>query len=58
LLKKSPSLKAHLVTAVEEEYPSARQRAAAQTGLPRATFPEVCPWTVAQLLDNDFFPVP
>jgi hypothetical protein len=27
VLKKSPSLKAHLTTAVEEEYPSARQHA-------------------------------
>jgi ABC-type Fe3+ transport system permease subunit len=43
LLKKSPSLKAHLTTAVEEEYPSARQRATIQTGLPRATFPELSP---------------
>jgi hypothetical protein len=58
LLKKSPSLQAHLTTAVEEEYPSARQRAATQTGLPRAIFPETCPWTVAQILDNDFFPLP
>jgi len=56
LLKKSPSLKAHLMTAVEEEYPSARQRAATHTRLPRATFPEACPWTVEQILDNDFFP--
>jgi Domain of unknown function DUF29 len=58
LLKKSPSLKAHLTTAVEEEYPSARQRAAIQTGLPRATFPETCPWTLEQLLNDAFFPAP
>src|SRR5262249_23980617 len=58
LLKKSPSLKAYLTTAVEEEYPSACQRAAAQTGLPRVTFPEACPWMLDQLLDDTFFPVP
>jgi hypothetical protein len=58
VLKKSPSLKAHLAMAVEEEYPSTCQRAAIQTGLPRAAFPEACPWTVKQLLDNDFFPAP
>ena len=58
VLKKSPSLKAHFATAVEEEYPTARQRATTQTGLPRATFPEACPWTVAQLLESDFFPAP
>src|SRR5262249_46745566 len=58
LLSKSPSLKAHLSTAVEEEYPSARQRAAAQTGLPRATFPEACPWTLDHILDYTFCPAP
>lgn len=58
LLKKSPSLKAHLTMAVEEEYPSARQRVATQTRLPRATFPEACPWPVEQILDETFFPAP
>ena len=27
-----------------------------QTGLPLATLPETCPWTVAQVLDADFWP--
>jgi hypothetical protein len=36
----------------------ARRDASRQTGLPVATFPEACPWTVAQILDNDFFPEP
>jgi Domain of unknown function DUF29 len=58
LLKPSPSLQAQLTTAVEAEYPSARQRAAIQTGLPRATFPETCPWTLEQLLHDAFFPAP
>lgn len=56
LLKKNPSLKPHLTTAVAEEYPGARRLAAVETDLPRATFPEACPWTVAQMLDHDFFP--
>jgi predicted nucleic acid-binding Zn-ribbon protein len=37
-------------------YPRARREAAKDTGLPRATFPEACPWTVAQVLDEDFWP--
>jgi len=37
-------------------YPRARQLAASETGLPRATFPEACPWTIAQLQDEDFLP--
>jgi len=56
LLKKNPSLKPHLVTAVTEEYAGARRLAAVETSLPRATFPETCPWTVEQILDHDFFP--
>jgi hypothetical protein len=37
-------------------YPKARHLATSETGLPRATFPEVCPWTIAQLQDEDFLP--
>jgi Domain of unknown function DUF29 len=29
-----------------------------ETGLPRATFPETCPWSLEQLLDEDFLPEP
>ncbi|HSF33510.1 MAG TPA: DUF29 family protein [Candidatus Tectomicrobia bacterium] len=31
-------------------YPLARRDAAKETGLPLATFPEACPWPVAQVL--------
>ena len=27
-----------------------------ETNLPLATFPEPCPWTLAQVLDADFWP--
>jgi hypothetical protein len=37
-------------------YPRARREAAKDTGLPLATFPEACPWVVAQVLDEDFWP--
>jgi Domain of unknown function DUF29 len=26
------------------------------TGLPLAAFPEACPWAIAQVLDEDFWP--
>ncbi len=29
-----------------------------ETGLPLVTFPEACPWTVEQVLDEDFLPEP
>lgn len=50
----SPPFQASVV----RRYRAARREASRQTGLPLATFPEACPWTVAQLLDNDFFPEP
>jgi hypothetical protein len=37
-------------------YRRARQGAADETGLPLATFPEGCPWPVAQVLAEDFWP--
>ena len=37
-------------------YRAARREASRQTGLPLATFPETCPWTVEQALDADFWP--
>jgi hypothetical protein len=41
-----------------ESYPYVRQRVQLQTRLPLATFPEACPWTPAQVLDADFWPMP
>jgi hypothetical protein len=37
---------------------AARREASRQTGLPLAAFPEACPWTLGQLLDDMFFPEP
>ena len=56
LCTRSPALRRHLPAMLAEEYPRARRRARTPTGLPLATFPEVCPWTVEQVLDDDFFP--
>jgi hypothetical protein len=45
------------LTALEDwAYPRARRDAAKDTGLPLATFPDVCPWPLAQVLDEDFWP--
>jgi hypothetical protein len=50
----SPSLTAHLGEVVAQEYPWAQCKAQDQaTGY---VFPEGCPFTVAQILDLDFFP--
>ncbi len=56
LLAKSPSLKSHLPIIWPDEYRRARRKAQRQTGLPLTTFPATCPWDVAQVLDEDFWP--
>lgn len=58
LLHYSPSLRTLLPTALTEGYPHARERAVVETHLPATTFPETCPWTVEQLLDDAFWPEP
>jgi Domain of unknown function DUF29 len=55
-LHDSPSLHRFVPEALAWAYPHARRLAAAETGLPVATFPETCPWTLAQVLDEGFWP--
>jgi hypothetical protein len=54
IVEDSPSLKAQLGEVVAKEYRWARSKAQDQTTGYR--FPETCPFTVAQMLDDDFFP--
>ena len=56
LCTRSPALRRHLPAMLQEEYPRARRRARTQTDLPLTTFPEACPWTVAQVIDDAFWP--
>lgn len=39
-----------------DSYARARRAAVRETDLPLETFPETCPWTVEQMLDEDFPP--
>ena len=55
-IEESPSLQAYPVEQWGRAYRRARQDAADETGLPLATFPETCPWALAQVLDEDFWP--
>lgn len=52
----SKSLELHAEAELTDLYRLARKRAAVQTRLPLATFPEACPYTLEQALDEDFFP--
>ena len=56
LLEDSPSLRREVPGLLARRYPAARMLAHDQTGLPLATFPETCPWTAAQVLDDGFWP--
>lgn len=55
-LKLSPSLKPYLLECFDEAYQDAIEQAAAETTLPRSTFPAVCPYSIDQVLDSDFLP--
>jgi hypothetical protein len=55
-LEENASLALEVDALAAWSYPRARQDVAKDTGLPLATFPEVCPWPVAQVLDADFWP--
>jgi hypothetical protein len=55
-LEDLPSLAPELESLAAWAYPRARRDAAQETGLLLATFPEVCPWPLAHVLDEDFWP--
>jgi Domain of unknown function DUF29 len=55
-IERSPSLREYPVRRVPLAYRRARRDAAEETGLPLAIFPETCPWTLEQVLDEDFWP--
>ncbi|KOR27980.1 hypothetical protein TI03_05735 [Achromatium sp. WMS1] len=55
-LKLSPSLKTFIDSALIEAYPDAVKLAVKETSLPFNTFPKISPYTLEQILDEDFFP--
>jgi Domain of unknown function DUF29 len=56
VIRKSPSLRRHPDTVIDEEYRVVRLRAAGDTGLPLSRFPSACPYSVADVLDEQFWP--
>lgn len=56
IIRRSPSLKRHPGSVLREEYPVARLKASGETGLDEAAFPEVCPYSIEQILDPGFLP--
>lgn len=56
LLQQSPSLRRLVPEMIEVDFLEVRFDASQQTGLSLETFPETCPWTTEQLLDETFWP--
>ena len=56
LLQDSPSLRHEVAPRLAQQYPAARRKAHRDTRLPDATFPVMCPWSVEQVLDEEFWP--
>jgi len=55
-LSDSPSLRREVPDFIAYVYPRARKGAAEETGLALATFPADCPWTLEEILDEDWLP--
>jgi hypothetical protein len=55
-LADNPSLKPHLADAIASAYRVARLEASSETGLNPTTFPASSPWSVGEILDEDFWP--
>ena len=58
LLRRNPGLKPARDQLLHEAYRRARREAAAEIGLPPSRLPETCPFTLAQVLDDDWLPEP
>jgi hypothetical protein len=52
----SPSLNDALSSGLDKAYLSAKKRAALETGLSAASFPDKCPYSPQQVLEEDFWP--
>ena len=56
VLRDNPSLKPLLAEIVVEAYEDAILRAAQETGMEESAFPAGCPFTIDQILEEDFLP--
>ena len=56
VLERNPGLQQQMPAYLAKRYGAARRLARIETGLPLTTFPATCPWTLEQVLDDDFWP--
>ena len=56
VLRDNPGLKSRRAKLLRSAYADARREAASETSLPLATFPDVGPFSLEQVMDDDFLP--
>ena len=56
LLDENPSLRRHLAAHLVKGWELARRKASRESGLRLDTFPEACPFTIEQVLDEAYWP--
>ncbi len=56
LLQENPSLKPYLLEVLQKAYKNGKDLAVTETNLPYKTFPQDCPYTVDQILDDSCYP--
>jgi hypothetical protein len=56
ILDDSPSLKSYPLVVLGKAYAPAKTDAALETDLPLTAFPDSCPFAIAQVLDDEFWP--
>ncbi|MCP2727623.1 DUF29 domain-containing protein [Limnofasciculus baicalensis] len=56
LLRDNPSLKNYLQETLLEAYENSRDLAVSETNLPYKTFPQNCPYTWEEIIENSFYP--
>lgn len=56
ILKDNPGLKPHLEQCLIDAYQLASIKASQETGIDEAIFPELCPWDLFDIVNQNFFP--
>jgi len=56
LLRKNPSLRTRLPEFVDDTYLDAVKKAVIETGFNKRVFPTACPYSVGQIMDEEFWP--
>lgn len=57
LLEDNPSLKSKIISTLPKAYKKGLRIAFNETGIAKKAFPQECPYTLEQLLDEDFYPM-